>query len=540
MEAGQTLRDEAGPQLRKAGAGLWVLETPEADGGATETELLLTGRKVKAYTCACAAFAKTRHCAHLAALLALVRLSKLPRAIPRVARRPRTVTTKSLVERVPEADLRNFLIERARVDGELAAALRLHLAHHTNLQDRFGGVVKKLFARTSDRYSPRDLKRIGEGLAHFAKLRETWRAERAWVDLLELDTVLLEHLVVVLGRLDETRVDGRAYAVAIIDDLTALATAPAAPALLERLRSWLDEQLERGAYARRDLDGPMYGLLAVLPDGLEAAVEALSAALGQSPEEASLTRLRTYRRLLREADREPEADALLVEHLGHSELVLDALAERVADDRLREAAHLASAALERCREGELRTRLLTFYSALVNPTNGIPLVEAYAEELLRWTGKLEKALPTTLAPVERERLLLYLRERFRTGAASGRADQGPDGAAVLAELHVALADWPALEQLLYRHSDDIGLALAYLPKLAGHVRAEDLELLLHTVIGEQLDGRFGAAPAADATALLDAVARRDGGESVAKLVARLRRSYATRPALLEALTEAGF
>ena len=531
-EDGQRLRDDAPPKLRQGGPGLWVLTTPsatDADVDAiVETELLLAGRKVKAYTCGCGAFAKTRACAHLAALLALVQLAKLPTAIRRPPRRPKAITTKTLLDIVPDHELRGFLAERARRDSELGLALRVRFAHHSNLVDRFGPVVSRLLQRRGNRYTPTELRRIGDGLDHFARLRAEWRAQGAWLDLLELSTTLLEGLVVVLDRLEDTRLAPREYAAALIGDLLAIAEAPAAPALLRRVRDWLSGQLERGAYFRQELDGALFRLMAALPDGREGVLEALEEALARFGESPS--RLRTYRRLLLEAGRTREAEAVLFAHLDSSRLVLDALAEHVANGRLRAAAKLARSALAKCCDAELRVRLLRVLRNIAAADHTVNLSVEGAAELYAADADLDAVLETAATVADRLALTTSLRERAREANLVRQE----------AELDVVLEDWPALEQLLYRHSEDTQLASDFLPRLAPNIGDEDLGLLLGTAIAQILDGRFGAAPAREVTTLLDAVARRTTGEAVTIAVARLRQAYPERDSLLQAFRDAGF
>ena len=529
VEDGQRLRDEVCPQFRRAGPGLYVLHTPAASGAKdVETELLLSGRKIRDYTCACGAFAKTHSCAHLAALLALTALSKLPKAVPRASKRPRTVTTETLLERVPENELRSYLLERARHDGEAAAAIRLAFAHHAPVTDRFGPTVRKLLSRKGGSYTPKEVKRIGEGLRHFARLREEWRASGSWLDLLELTCVLTEQLTPALDRLASTRLSPRTYVEALLDDLLAIAEAPAAPALIERLDTWLERQMERGAYFRQDLDGGLYAILRALPHEGGDVLRAVEGALERFGE--SLPRLRHYRTLLMEAGRHGAAEAVLLEHLDRPGLVLDALAEQVAAARYEAAAKLCAAALDRCSDIVMRLRLLKFYQALVGAHHDVPLVEDYAAELYLHDGNLDAVLPEGMPQDQRTALLEHLRDRARLAQRPGLEVDVLD----------ALKDWTSLEELLYRHLDRRELVLDVLPRLAGRLPVHDFDLILQTGLGHVLAGRFGVEPAADVVSVLDGAARRGQTESVARAVAVLRTAYLSRPALQEAITEAGF
>ncbi len=547
-EGGQRIRDQSTPQIVNEGKGLWILR-PNSTGGVTddsfETEVLLTGRRIKAYTCSCAAFAKTATCDHLAAILGIVRLSKLPKSRPTQVRSKSTVSTKALLQHVEHADLVSFVIERAKADADLSLELRVRFAHLTNLNDRYGAVLDRLLVRQGKRFNPKELRRLSAALTHFAALREGWLAQRHWLDLFEIDTTLAERLVVVADKLVDTRVDASAYVATLLAELTTVVRAKPAPVVAERIGEWLDEQRERGAYYRLDLDAGFYPLAAALgasPDETVAEIAGALQRFGESP-----ARLRTYLAALRDTDQQEAARALLVQHLHDPHLVFEALEADVAAGHLERAARFAEEALPHTTDRDLRTRLLRFVTTLARALDDDGLLARHTPALLLSTGNLEEVLavmthlPDETAHSLQQGLLLAVKAS-RHASSPRQAEtslQARELASLEAELLFRLGDYAALEQEIYR-SDDDALVLRLLPRLVGHLDADDVGLLLETKTREHLDAHLGSIPAAYVTQLLDAVARRDRTQLVPVLVERLRDTYGDRRALLEAFKAAAF
>lgn len=549
VEAGQRLRDQAPPQLINGGKGLWVLRPGADDTSAYEVELLLAGRRVKAYTCTCGAFAKTHACDHLAALLSLVQLSKLPKASPVQLRSKASVNTKALLESIGAEELREFVAECARRDSELSLELRVRFAHLTNLTDRYAAVVDRLLVRQGVRYSSKELRRLHSALDHFASLRLAWLAQAHWLDLFEINTTLAERLVAVADKLVETRVDATAYVATLLVELTQVVDAKPAPVIVERVAEWLDGQRERGAYYRRDLDAQFYVLSRALGASRSEVIDEIETALdrfGESP-----ARLRVYLDLLREGGRDAEARALLLRRLDEPQLVFDALETEVAGGRVDSAARLAEEAVSHMSDHGVRARLHRFIVAIGVQNMRPELILRHAPSLLLSTGTpaellaLADELPDAEAKTMRTALLSAVQQAQGRGGQTGDRPLGNPEVTprqwtqAEADLLVQIGDGPALESLLYRTEHE-HVILTSLPRLVGLIEPADVGFLLETKVREHLDRHLGESPAAYVTELLDAVARRDRTQLVPVLVARLRQTYSERHALLKAFKEAAF
>lgn len=530
IEAGQDLRDRQSPQLEHMGAGLWILRTAhDRHPAPTETELLLSGRKVKSYTCTCNAFAKTQQCAHLAAVLALAHLSKRPKPVARATHGPKSLSTKSLLARVPDAELRRFLLSRARRDTDLMLALQTQFAHHTKLRDRFGLVLARALKRRGEAYSAKELRRITETLVHFDTLRERWRAERAWVDLLELAAALVERLVVVIDRLGAQSIGSqrgtvRDYLLGVFGDLRAIAEAPAAPALLESLNDWLDAQLDRGTYYRQELDGQLVQILALLPSDDGAAAAAARSAIDRFG--VSDNRLSALRTTLSLDGRESEADSVVDAHVDRIGFVLETLRDYVAERRYRRATEVCFAALKTWEAPTDRQRLIRFYFALSSADTDAKFRPALVAEWLLAGGSLSEIIPEAIGPARREKAI-------RGALAHVRAHSAVE---LEAELLTSLAEWPALVDVLVDAADP-GLFRRYLPPLAAALPSEALIPAVERVLEGWLARRLGGVASEDTAALLATLSKGGHREAVTELTVRLQHRYSDRPTLLQALTK---
>lgn len=536
VEAGQALRDASAIEVADEGGGLWVGR--HADG---ETEVQLTGRKLKDYRCDCGAFAKTEECAHLAAVIAAVVLRKRSqRRAPEAAKPARqVVSTRRLLQSVHEDDLRAFVQAYAKTHPDFALDLKLRFAESLPLSNRFEQVVKALLKRDGKTYSPRQAKRISLALRQFAEQRERYLAERTWLDLYELNTTLAPRLAVVLAKAERVSVDLPAYVSALVDELATLARSSPPPVLLERLDAWLDGQLERGAYFRFDLDGALYRLAAALgrePEAVLALVDAADERYGPSE-----SRLRARMDAYYEAGEPERAEALLIDHLDRPGLVFAALQSEVALGNVARATRLAEAAYPRLPEPADRVRLARFLLQSVDrDPSSLPLYLRYAPPVVLAQAGLdeidallrglddetveERVLRAVLAAVERDgeqarQLRPEQRERLR------------------AELLARLGEASALEELLYR-THHASIVREFVPRAVGQLAEEDFKLLLETKVREYLDNRFGQGPGRYVAELLDDTARRARTDVVGDLVTKLRRDYRDRPALMGALTAA--
>lgn len=533
---GQALRDRAGFRLESRGQGLWVANWQSlGDEPAVEAELRLDGRRVRDYHCECAAFAKTSRCPHLAAALAGVELRKQVRASRRATakkRRPQTASVKRLLQSVADVDLRDFVVDYARKRPDFALDLRLRFAESLPVANRFEQVIKNLLKRSGATYGPSQARRISDALDQFAEQRERYLAERAFLDLFELNTTLAPRLIVLADKAARIRADLPAYVQACIRELALAARRSPPPVLLERLERWLGAQVERGAYFRNGAGAGLADLAdALARDDGARALDLLTDAAARYGDSRELAAARME--VLYRHGREAEAQAVLLGHLGDVELVTAALAEEVAAGRLARAVRLAEAAYSHLAAPAERLRLARFLCSSA-PAAGRPeLLQTYLPGVVVADGSLDaltaacsaegvddaavdRAAELTLAAVETSGLRAELRDLLR------------------ARLLRRLRRPRDLEDLLYRTTYPTVVAEA-LPALTGGLPDEDLALLLDTKVREHLADRFGATPAAWTAGLLDEVARRSRTDVVGPVAAALRRDFRQRPALLEAL-----
>lgn len=533
--AGQLLRDDASYRLDTQGGGLHVATVADNGGGPVETELQLTGRKVKDYHCECGRFAEERVCPHVAALMGGVQLARQVRSARRARppRRSQTASTKRLLDNVDDLALRDFVREYARRHPDFALDLRVRFAEAMPVANRFEPVIKKLLARTGQSYGPSQARRIREALEQFATQRERYLAERSFLDLFELNSVLVARVVVVIGKAERVGTDLAEYVDGCLRELATVARSSPPPVLLERLEAWIGEQLERGAYFRHGLAAAVGELVdALASDDGSRALAVLDA--GQQRTGAVDGLAAAKMSLLYRHDRTEEASAILLEHLDDPLLVSRALQMDVAAGRLERAVRLAVAAYEHHDAPADRLRLARFLTAEAGSGTVPELLERFGPEVVIADGApdvLKRYAESSNDPAPAERAAR------RTLARLPEARLQPEAAESLrAGLSVFLGEYKAVEDLLYRstHPTVIG---RYLPALVGRIDDDDLALLLDTKIREHLVDRFGRAPAEWTARLLDEVAKRSHGEVASAIVSRIRRDYSQRPALLDALDE---
>ena len=547
IEAGQELRDSGSARLVSKGGGLWVLQVAAAESAVstaseaapTEAELALDGRKIKGYRCDCAAFADRQSCPHLAALLALTQLSKLPKTNTAARTRTTTVTTKRLVSLVADDDLRQFVLDYATKHPAFSLELRVAFAQNLPVPQRFIRVVERVLQRNAERYSAKDGRRIAEALRSWETQRRDWMAERNWLDVFDLVTTLVPRLVVIVAKSDKIPTDLPQYIHDAVAQLAQIVRSSPPPVLRERLDDWLSEQLERGAYYRVDLDWALYQLAEALGwslDRISKQIDQALAGFGESPRRLQARLTLDYRRGDLQA-----AEQLLIHHLDQPELLFTALTEEVAQERYGHAVRLAEAAFRQNPPHPLRLRLLRFITAAALPAHQPDLLHQYAPELVVTTLDLQEiSNPLDAISDEQKREVLThtydLLEQHGTDAAASHSDSERVAATKL-QLLLQMQRYAEAEELLYR-LESATLIAQYLPQLTARLKADDFLLLADTKIREELQRRLGKAPAEWVAQLLDAIARRDRHEIVPRLVARLRREFAQRQALISALDQA--
>ncbi len=527
IERGQTLRDMPAFRVEGKSAGLWV-----ATGVGAETEVQLNGRKLKDYRCDCAEFQRKETCQHFAALLAVVHLRKAPRVAKKSPARRQIISTKRLIDSLDESQLRDFVTAYAKTHKDFALDLKLRFAQELPIAKRFEQVVKNLLRRTGADFSSKQAKRINEALAQFSRQREEWLANKAYLDIFELNTTLVPKLVVLIGKSERINVDLPEYITTCIIELEQVVARNPPPVIVERIEAWLNKELERGAYFRNEVDLPLYKLMSTIGSSAQEVEELIKRMVDTYG--SSTSRIGALMQLYYRTERNDDAERLLIEHLDQPELVQAALQEELLKQNYRRAAKLAEAALKQQSGADDRLLLQRFLIGLALPAGQPALLIEHAPALVKATGSLSELLHITEqhdADVEQQTLQNILDKLPSLDVRSDQRDL------LHIDLLIRLDYINEAEDLLYRASSDTLIA-TYLPKLVGKLSTEDLGLLLETKVREHLQDRFGKAPAEWVANLLDEVARRSRTDLTTTLVARLRQEYKQRPALIDALDAA--
>lgn len=524
---GQTLRDSGDFNVDDHANGLW---TVKSEG--FETEIQLTGRKVKDYRCDCPDFERREQCAHFAALVAIVHLRKQPKAKKASSPRRTQLSMKKLLNSIEDHELRTFIQDYARKHSDFALDLKVRFAEALPLSNRFEQVLTRLFKRTTDHFSPRQAKRVTEALHQFEEQRKRWLADKAFLDIFELNTTLVPKLVVVIGKADRVSVNLKTYVKTCIEELSQVVQSNPPPVILERIESWLEEERQRGAYFRNQVDLPLYEL----GERLGESIEETKAEILEANETYGISesRIEALMQLYDRHDLNDDAERLLIEHLDQPRLVLAALQTEISKSNFRRAVKLASAALKHQDKPDDALRLRQFILASAIPAKNLELIVEHAPAVLVATGELEAILPS-IDELEDEPAKRTF-EACLTAVEESRLHSDVKFA-IRAELLLRLSAYEALEKLLYRSDSDV-LIRSMMPRLVGKLPTEDFQLLLETKLREYLSNRFGKAPAEWVASLLDDVARRSKRDITSTLIARIRTDFKKRNALIDALDAA--
>jgi len=524
---GQTLRDSGDFNVTDHASGLWTVK-----GETFETEIQLTGRKVKDYRCDCSDFEKKEQCAHFAALVAVVQLRKQPKTKKASAPRRTQLSMKKLLNSIEDHELRAFVHAYAKKHNDFALDLKVRFAEALPLSNRFDQVLSRLLKRSSDQFSPRQAKRVSDALLQFEEQRKRWLADKAFLDIFELNTTLIPKLVVVIGKAERISLDLTTYVKTCISELSQVVQSNPPPVILERIESWLEEERERGAYFRTQVDLPLYELGELLGQSVEETKTQILEA--NETYGVSESRIEALMQLYYRNDLNDHAERLLIEHLNQPRLVLAALQTEISKSNYRRAVKLADAALKHQDNPEDALRLRQFLIASAVPAKQLNLIIEHAPAILVATGELSSVLKAIDELDDAEAKTAY--EACLTATVNSKLH--PDVKSTLrAELLLRLADYIELEKLLYRSDSDV-LIRQILPRLIGKIDTEDFQLLLETKLREFLSNRFGKGPAIWVAGLLDDVARRSRKDITSTLVARLRKDFNQRNALLDALDAA--
>lgn len=130
-------------QLRELDKNLWQARISGFDQ-LIEPEVLLRGNNVKAFSCECSKGAKRVPCAHLTALLLMIRKIRKQKLEKQVTVSPPEFKTRDLIGLLPESSLRKFIREWAERDPELELALRAEF-FHLPVSSNHEAYLQKLF-----------------------------------------------------------------------------------------------------------------------------------------------------------------------------------------------------------------------------------------------------------------------------------------------------------------------------------------------------------------------------------------------------------
>jgi len=382
---GQTLRDSGDFNVIDHANGLWTVK-----GENFETEIQLTGRKVKDYRCDCADFENREQCAHFAALVAIVQLRKQPKTKKTSAPRRTQLSMKKLLNSIEDHELRAFVQDYAKKHHDFALDLKVRFAEALPLSNRFEQVLSRLLKRSSDHFSPRQAKRVSDALLQFEEQRKRWLADKAFLDIFELNTTLIPKLVVVIGKADRVSVDLPTYVKTCISELSQVVQSNPPPVILERIESWLEEEHQRGAYFRNQIDLPLYELGELLGQSVEEVKADILEA--NKTYGISESRIEALMQLYYRNDLNDQAERLLIDHLDQPRLVLAALQTEISKSNYRRAVKLADAALKHQVNPEDALRLRQFLVASAVPAKQLKLIVTHAPEILIATGDLESVL----------------------------------------------------------------------------------------------------------------------------------------------------
>jgi len=347
-----------------------------------------------------------------------------------------------------------------------------------------------------------------------------------------LNTTLIPKLVVILGKADRVSLDIKTYVKTCITELSQVVQSNPPPVILERIESWLEEERQRGAYFRNQVDLPLYELGELLGESVEETKAGILEA--NDTYGVSESRIEALMQLYYRNDLNEEAERLLIDHLDQPRLVLAALQTEISKSNFRRAVKLSEAALKHQNKPEDALRLQQFILASAIPAKRLELIVEHAPKVLIATSELDAILPS-IDELEDDRA----KETFEACLIALEASKLHNDvkSALRAELLLRLSDYQELEKLLYRSDSDV-LIGQMLPKLVGKLATEDFQLLLETKIREYLSNRFGKGPALWAASLLDDVARRSRKDITSTLIARLRQDFKKRIALIDALDDA--
>ncbi len=145
-KAEQLEQKQAFKALSEVEKGLWTSRFDESEEGITETEVQLSGSRVRNYTCECEVFRQYNICHHIALTLIALRRRRQREADARQERQqmiqkmketesPSRLTIPNILKKIDTSELMEFVSDYARSDKQFAIALKTRFAGSLNAEN---------------------------------------------------------------------------------------------------------------------------------------------------------------------------------------------------------------------------------------------------------------------------------------------------------------------------------------------------------------------------------------------------------------------
>jgi hypothetical protein len=176
-----------------------------------EVELLVTGKKIKNYTCECDTYHHDGICGHIVALILAVRKKKAnekpePVKQTRSYRSPKRLTVMGILDSIEERALRDFILEYSRKDQQFTTALKARFAssvHHLDLEEKYAQLLQTLLRSNQSAnhsISRNGAKKIYDALQTLMDQADNDLAEKNFMEVFELVKNIIGQVAPMIGR----------------------------------------------------------------------------------------------------------------------------------------------------------------------------------------------------------------------------------------------------------------------------------------------------------------------------------------------------
>lgn len=244
--------------LREVEKHFWVALVGDGET-AFEVETIITPHKIKAYTCECWTEGRRLMCAHIAATLYKIRQfldqraeEKQAKAAEKQPELPGRLSTQSVLEQAPAAELLAFVRMYARRDRDFALALKTWFAGSWSGSDNpFVQLIDSALPRHAGTQAPReaDLRRLRKMLDDLEiQLTET-ATQGNTLTVFRIATAILQKIAPIIPRIAENKRDQLLYfCQTALKYLVQLPADQLSPELRENRRQFLLDMVKKGAY----------------------------------------------------------------------------------------------------------------------------------------------------------------------------------------------------------------------------------------------------------------------------------------------------